>query len=189
MVTGKWWSPKKTSPRLRSLPASACKSSMCYHLKIASWGQLESVHDVRVFWGLTSYYRKFVQSYASIACPLYDLTRKDCDFEWENSQDAAFKQLKKERVDHTSLSYPKVNGGPYILDMDASGTAIGAVLSQMQEGKEEVLAFGSHCLSTAERNYCVTRKELLAVVYFMCYYKHYLVGAEVIVRSDHGSLK
>ena len=120
---------------------------------------------------------------------MYDLTRKDCDFEWVSSQDAAFRQLKKELADRTSLSYPRVDGGPYILDTDASGTAIGAVLSQIQEGQEEVLAFGSRCLFTDERNYCVTQKELLAVVYFMCYYKHYLVGTEVIVRTDHGSLR
>ena len=82
-----------------------------------------------------------------------------------------------------------MDGGAYILDTVASGTAIGDVLSQIQDGQEVVLAFGSRCLSTAERNYCVTRKELLAVVYYMCYYKHYLIGTDIMVRSDHGSLR
>ena len=51
-----------------------------------------------------------------------------------------------------------------VLDTDASYKAIGAVLSQVQDGKERVVAYGSFVLSTVQGNYCVTRKELLAIV-------------------------
>jgi hypothetical protein len=44
-------------------------------------------------------------------------------------------------------------------------------------------------LTKAERRYCVTRKELLAVVNFVKYYKHYLYGIEFVVRTDHASLR
>jgi hypothetical protein len=47
---------------------------------------------------------------------------------------------------------------PFILDTDASGTAIGAVLSQVQDGREKVIAFASRSLTKTERKYCVTRK-------------------------------
>ena len=77
----------------------------------------------------------------------------------------------------------------FILDTDASGTAIGAVLSQVQDGEERVLAYGSRCLSSMEQNYCTTRRELLAVVHFVEYYRHYLLGWKVLVRTDHGSLR
>ena len=157
--------------------------------QIQTWACPRNVHDVRVFLGLTSYYRRFVKDYAKKASPLYKLTKKDVEFIWSEEQEAAFQNLKQELAECTQLAYPKCGEGPFILDTDASGEAIGAVLSQIQEGKEQVLAFGSRCLSAAERNYCVTRKELLAVVYFMCYYKHYLLGSEVTVRSDHGSLR
>ena len=86
------------------------------------------------------------------------------------------------------LAYPRADGSEFILDTDASAYAIGAVLSQIQEGKERVIAYGSRTLDKPERNYCVTRREMLAVVYFTKYFKHYLLGRKFIVRTDHGSL-
>ena len=58
----------------------------------------------------------------------------------------------------------------FILDTDASGKTIGCVLSQAQDGKEKVIAYGSRALSRQERKYCVTDRELLAVQYFIEYY-------------------
>ena len=74
------------------------------------------------------------------------------------------------------------------MDTDASDKAIGGVLSQVQNGVERVVGYGSHVLSAAQRNYCVTRKELLAVVTFTRTYRHYLLGNRFSVRTDHGSL-
>lgn len=81
-----------------------------------------------------------------------------------------------------------MNGGLFILDTDASNDAIGAVLSQIQDGKEKVIAYGSRTLTKSERNYCITRREMLALVYFIKHFKHYLIGREFILRTDHGSL-
>ena len=67
--------------------------------------------------------------------------------------------------------------------------SIGAVLSQVQNGVERVIAYSSKTLGKAERNYCVTDRELLAVKYFMEYHKHYLLGREFVVRTDHQALK
>ena len=52
------------------------------------------------------------------------------------------------------LGYPDVNGDNFILDTDASNEAIGAVLSQLQDGKENVIAYASRTLTSAEKNYC-----------------------------------
>jgi hypothetical protein len=76
-----------------------------------------------------------------------------------------------------------------VLDTDASDQAIGAVLSQNIDGHERVIAYASRTLTKCERKYCVTRKELLSVVHFVKYFKHYLYGKEFLVRSDHGSLR
>jgi len=73
------------------------------------------------------------------------------------------------------LSFPS-REGKFILDTDASGYRISAVLSQEQEGTEKVIAYFSRVLSKAERNYCVTRRELLAMVQLIKYFYHYLYG-------------
>ena len=75
------------------------------------------------------------------------------------------------------------------MDTDASDTGVGAVLSQVQEdGTERVIAYASRVLSKPERRYCVTRKELLAVVTFMKQFRPYLLGKHFTLRTDHGSL-
>ena len=63
------------------------------------------------------------------------------------------------------------------------------MLSQVIDGKEHVIAYGSRLLSNAEYRYCVTRKELLAVVYFTKYYRQYLLGKQFTLRTDHAALR
>ena len=75
---------------------------------------------------------------------------------------------------------------PLILDTDASDTGIGAVLSQVVDGKEQVISYASRTLSNAERKYCVTRHELLAFVIFMQQFWPYLLGRHFKLRTDHG---
>jgi len=77
----------------------------------------------------------------------------------------------------------------FVLDTDASDVAIGAVLSQRIDGTERVVAYASKRLSKAETNYCVTRRQLLAVVYFMRYFRHYLLGRCFMVRTDLAALQ
>ena len=85
------------------------------------------------------------------------------------------------------LVYPDLTK-PFILDTDASGVGIGAVLSQKQGGTERVVAYYSRVLTKSERNYCVTRRELLAVIDAIKHFHTYLYGAKFLVRTDHGSL-
>ncbi|GFU61120.1 retrovirus-related Pol polyprotein from transposon 17.6 [Trichonephila clavipes] len=74
------------------------------------------------------------------------------------------------------------------LDTDASNESVGAVLSQEIDGQERVVAYWSKCLSKPERNYCVTRKELLAIVKAIEHFHHYLYGQKFLLRTDHASL-
>ena len=86
------------------------------------------------------------------------------------------------------LSHPRTEG-QFILDTDASNEGIGAVLSQLQDGEERIIAFGSKTLSKSERNYCITRRELLAVVYFVQQFKHFLLGRNFLVRTDNSAVR
>ena len=76
----------------------------------------------------------------------------------------------------------------FILDVDASNVAIGAELIQVQNGAERVIAYSSFSLTPEQKNYCTTRKELLAIVRFTRQFRYYLLGNIFTVRTDHSSL-
>ena len=83
------------------------------------------------------------------------------------------------------LAYP-TSEGAFVLDTDASNTGIGAVLSQKKGGEEMVIAYFSRSLTKSERQYCVTSKELLALVTAVRHFHHYVYGRHFKVRTDHG---
>ena len=155
---------------------------------IKKWDRPTNVSEVRSFLGICSYYRRFVPEFATIARPLIKMTEKTTQFEWTDEQEEAWLILKDKLTSPPILVYPDPDV-PFILDTDASDFGIGAVLSQVQDGEERVVAYGSRALSKQERRYCVTRRELLAVVYFTKYFRHYLVGKRFTLRTDHASLK
>lgn len=146
------------------------------------------VHEVRSIVGLMSYYRRFIPQFADLARPIIHLTEKGVPFEWGEEQEAAFTELKKRLTTSPVLAYP-CSEGQFTLDTDASDCGIGAVLSQLQDGEEKVIAYGSRALSKSERNYCVTRREMLAVVHFTNMYRHFLLGRPFLVRTDNTAVR
>ena len=127
-------------------------------------------------------------SFAELAVPLMRLTRKNAKFEWGPEQKSSFTRLKEKLIQPPILSFPLESGGKFILDTDASGVTIGAVLSQYQNNEEKVLAYGIHTLNPAQQNYCTTKKELYSVVYCVQHFKQYLLGRNFILRTDHKPL-
>ena len=155
--------------------------------QVADWPTPTSTQELRSFMGLSGYYRRFVQDFAKLASPLHALTKKGATFRWSDEAQRSFETLKAALTSPPVLAMP-TDDGEFILDTDASDYAIGAVLSQRQEGVERVIAYASRSLDRRERNYCVTRKELLAVVHFLKYFKQYLLGRRIKVRTDHAAL-
>ena len=127
-----------------------------------------------------------MEDFATIAEPLHNLTKKYARFQWTSKCQEAFDGLKQRLTTTPVLGYP-LDEGNMLLDTDASDTGIGAVLSQVQHGRERVLAYGSRKLSKTEQNYCTTRRELLAVVEFTSHFRQYLLGRHFTVRTDHSS--
>ena len=146
-----------------------------------------TLKELQAYLGLCNYYRRFVPGFASIAGPLNRLLVKGAEFKWERPQQQAFEELKQRLASSPILAYPR-RTGIFILDTDASDTSIGAVLSQEQEGSERVIAYASVQLEPAHQRYCVTRRELLAVVRFTRMFRHYLLGRRFDLRTDHSSL-
>ena len=156
--------------------------------KVLQWPVPQNVKEVRQFLGLAGYYRKSVHNFSTIAKPLNDLTKNESELIWTAKCQEAFDRLKQALTSPDVMSLP-MDKGDFILDVDASNYGIGAVLSQIQDGKEKVVSYASRTMCNAEQNYCVTERELLAIVNFVQYFRHYLLGREFTIRSDHMALK
>ncbi|XP_055997862.1 uncharacterized protein LOC130047262 [Ostrea edulis] len=155
---------------------------------IKKWPQPCNVTELRSFIGFCSYYRKFVPNFAVLAKPLHVLTQKGMKSIWSGNCQESFDTLRNRLISAPILAHPDFTI-PFILDTIASDMAMGAVLSQIQDGEEKVTCYASRCLSKTERKYCVTRKELLAIVHFVKYFRHYLYGKPFLIRTDHSSLR
>ncbi|XP_042073272.1 uncharacterized protein LOC121813519 [Haplochromis burtoni] len=154
---------------------------------VRDWPTPSNVQELRSFLGLASYYRWFIKGFATMASPLHRLTDKGQLFGWGDACAAAFAQLKEALTRAPVLAYPDARQ-PFIVDTDASNVGVGAVLSQQDEAGERVVAYFSRALGRAERNYCVTRRELLAVVLAVRHFQPYLHGCRFLLRTDHVSL-
>ena len=155
---------------------------------IHKWEAPKDVKTLQAFLGTAGYYRQYLPDFATVAKPLTRLISGDNSWIWGTEEQTAFQRLKDDLVSAPVLGYPDPKL-PYILDTDASAVGVGAVLSQVQEGKERVIAYYSKTLAPPERNYCVTRRELLAVVKAMKHFRPYLYGTKFKLRTDHASLR
>ena len=155
---------------------------------VKNWPTPTNVKEVRAFVGFSSYYRKFIRGYASMCSPLHDLTKKNVKFVWNEHCENAFKMLKEKLCEAPVLSYVNTKD-VFVLDTDASLKGVSGVLSQIQNGEEKVISYGSKVLSKTQQNYCTTMRELLAVVVFIKQFHHYLWGRKFLLRTDHASLR
>jgi len=155
---------------------------------VKDWPTPQNLRQCRAFVGLCQYYRRFVPDFSGIAAPLHALTKKGAHFVWSDECQTAFTRLKEILTSADVLALPREDG-MFILDCDASDKAIGAVLSQVQDGIEKPICYASQLYDRHQKNYNVTRKELLAVVTFTKKFRQYLLGAPFLVRSDHAALQ
>ncbi|KAJ4438400.1 hypothetical protein ANN_14345 [Periplaneta americana] len=156
---------------------------------IKNYPRPKTPRHIRSFLGLAGYYRRHICNFAEIAKPLTNLRKKkNVKFEWTDEQQQAFDTLRDASCGEPILKFYDFKYH-FILATDASGVAVGAVLSQKIGDVEHPIAYASRVLNQAERNYSVTERELLALVWATKYFRCYLHGHEFVAVTEHSALR
>ncbi|KAJ8368319.1 hypothetical protein SKAU_G00083470 [Synaphobranchus kaupii] len=146
-----------------------------------------SASQVASFLGMTAYYLRFLPQYSQTTAPLRQLLKKEEPWNWTAACSRAFHSLK------TQLTTPPIlahfdPSSPTLVTCDASAGAVGAVLSQVQDGVERPVAFASRALNPTEQRYSVGEREALACVWACERWHLYLYGRRFNLRTDHQAL-
>ena len=129
---------------------------------VTEWPKLVDAGDLRQFLGLASYYWRYINRFADLAAPLHQLTHNNAEFQWTEECNNAFQSIQKRLTEAPVLAFPRFDrqAGTMVLQTDASGVGLGAVLEQ--EG--HVIGYASRTLSRSESNYSVIQREYLVIV-------------------------
>lgn len=137
---------------------------------------------------MANYYGRFVQDFAKIATLLSALLSKDKRYAWSEQCQVAFETLKEKLISAPILAYPDISKS-FILTCDASDSAVGYVLGQIDNDKREyVISYGGKSLSADQKKFNTTEKECLAVLEGIAAFRPYLVHSRFTVVTDHKAL-
>lgn len=146
---------------------------------------------LREFLGLINFYHRFIPKCANILQPLNDLlsaAKGACkEVCWNDTASEAFTAIKESLAKATLLMHPKPNA-PTSLTVDASDTAVGAVLEQHIEGEWKPISFFSKKLKAPETRYSTFDRELLAIYLAIKHFRHFLEGRTFCIFTDHKPL-
>jgi hypothetical protein len=147
----------------------------------------ENVSQLRSLIGFINYYHKFLPNLSTILEPWYALLKNGTRWCWSKECDNTFEKVKNLITSNQVLT-PYDSDFPIRLACDASSYGLGAVISQMVNGKERPIAFASRTLNNAERNYSQIEKEGLSIVWSIKKFHIYLYGRKFILFTDHKPL-
>ena len=152
---------------------------------VVEWPTPTQKKHVQAFLGFTNFYRKFIKDFSRIALPLNRLTGH-MGWKWTENEQASFNAIKQAITSAPILTFPK-DDGKYQVECDASLFALGAMLSQLQGGQWQTIAFLSKSFSPAEKHYDVYNQELLSVLTALEEWRHLLLGAreKFKIWNDH----
>jgi len=159
--------------------------------------QPKNVHEVRRLLGMLGYYQTYIKDYCSLMNPVFGLLRevpnnkrsnKLHPVEWKEEHWSAVREAVA-RLKLSILALP-LDTDEFLLETDASDTAVGAILSCRNNNSEWApVEFASKTLSTTERRWPVRDREAFAIIFGIKKFDHYLRGRAFMVRTDHQSLR
>lgn len=156
---------------------------------IKSWPTPTNLKQLQSFIGLCNWYRKWIPYFSNHTSAFKDLLKKDNKFLWTSKHQDAFDNLKALFKPGLLLHHfdPQL---PAILETDASDMAVSGILSQIKDGEKVPIGFFSQSMSSAEQNYDIADKELLAIVKTLKHWRVYLEGANhtITILCDHANL-
>lgn len=146
--------------------------------------------EIKRFIGMTSWYRRFINNFSTLVSPLNGLLKgrkKGQNITWNFEAEKSFIKLKQALISTPILRSPDFTQ-PFIIQCDASDSGLGGILLQKYNNEEYVIAFASRSLSKSERNYSVTERESLSVVFSIDKFRPFVEGTHFTVITDHYSL-
>uniref|UniRef100_A0A3B3IH14 Gypsy retrotransposon integrase-like protein 1 n=2 Tax=Oryzias latipes TaxID=8090 RepID=A0A3B3IH14_ORYLA len=147
----------------------------------------QSPAQLSSFLGMAAYYLRFMPHFSDSTAPLRGLLRKDARWDWTPACHEAVRVIKQQLTSPPTLTHFS-QMAPTLVTCDASGLALGAVLSQIHEGVERPVAFASRALTPAEQKYSVGEREALACLWACERWHVYLYGRAFTIRTDHQAL-
>lgn len=160
---------------------------------VLKWSEPKTLKELQRFLGFANFYRRFIRNFSSVVSPLTSMVKKGTHrLHWSEAALQAFQDIKKRFVTAPILHHPDPSL-QFLVEVDASNTGIGAILSQRQSSTTKLhpCAFYSRKLNAAERNYDVGDRELLAMKAAFEEWRHWLEGANFpfTVLTDHKNLE
>ena len=159
---------------------------------IVSWPTPKTKKELKSFLGTIQYCAKFCKEYGKLVAPLHQLTKgksRSSAITFTKLELDAFTKLKQAMARSPTLALPDFSQR-FGIRMDASDYAIGGVLYQIgKDNLEHPVAFTGRKMTSAEMNYPVREKELLAIVHGLRVWRTYLLDQPFTVETDHKSLE
>ncbi|KAF8754612.1 hypothetical protein RHS01_05830 [Rhizoctonia solani] len=158
---------------------------------VQDWPVPTKVKEVQLFLGFANFLCRFVANFSHMARPLHNLVKKDTPWKWDTREQEAFQGLKDAITNAPVLCHANPSK-PYFLETDASGAALGSILSQHQEDSLlHPLGFLLESFKGAKQNYDTHNKELLAIIRSFEYWRIFLEGTPqpITVFTDHCNLE
>ena len=144
--------------------------------------------ELERFMGKVKWHTRFVKYLAHVACPLYQLTKKDALFAWTADCQHSFELLKKMLTKAPVMVSPDWTKIFHVYT-DASDRALGGALMQEKTiGYLQPIYYASKSMSKTEKNYNTTEREALGIIYAVAKFRHYLLGNKFVLHVDHQAL-